>query len=385
MIAIPYRDSCKSGKIRRESRLRANTHRFRQHRGARTVTTDIMDPSQLLMLSDEDEAALRSLYRRGTPANTLRAWERDLTYITAWKRAAFQRELSWPEDETVALRFILDHSRDLSAATGQARKAAEAMIVAGLRKSFAAPSPSTLDRRIASWQAFHRMRNLTSPFIAPLVQQARQKSRRANARPPTPKSPRPITREILEQLLETCDHSHRGLRDRALLMLAFASGGRRRSELTALDIEDIDLKDFDEKEVLWVRLLETKTTRRDQAPRLPLKGRAARALVTWMGVVMSRQGPLFRPISRGDRILRRRMASDALRVILRDRLARAGLPRDYATPHGLRSGFLTQAALDGAPLAAAMQLSLHRSAAQAQKYYADVDIADNPAADLLED
>ena len=55
----------------------------------------------------------------------------------------------------------------------------------------------------------------------------------------------------------------------------------------------------------------------------------------------------------------------------------------FASPHGLRSGFLTQAALDGAPLAAAMQLSLHRDPAQAQKYYADVEIEDNPATDLL--
>ena len=43
----------------------------------------------------------------------------------------------------------------------------------------------------------------------------------------------------------------------------------------------------------------------------------------------------------------------------------------------------TKAALDGAPLAAAMKLSLHRSAIQAQKYYADVEIAENPATDLL--
>ena len=62
----------------------------------------------------------------------------------------------------------------------------------------------------------------------------------------------------------------------------------------------------------------------------------------------------------------------------------AGLPVDFATPHGLRAGFLTQAALDGAPLAAAMKLSLHRSAVQAQKYYSDVEISENPATDLLE-
>ena len=37
----------------------------------------------------EDGAALSDLYRRGTPQNTLRAWERDLAYIAAWKAARF--------------------------------------------------------------------------------------------------------------------------------------------------------------------------------------------------------------------------------------------------------------------------------------------------------
>jgi integrase len=81
--------------------------------------------------------------------------------------------------------------------------------------------------------------------------------------------------------------------------------------------------------------------------------------------------------------LSRKLAPDAIRVILRHRLRCAGLPEDHATPHGLRAGFLTQAALDGAPLAAAMKLSLHRSAVQAQRYYADVEIEDNPATNLL--
>jgi hypothetical protein len=80
-----------------------------------------------------------------------------------------------------------------------------------------------------------------------------------------------------------------------------------------------------------------------------------------------------------------RLAPDALRTILRHRFVLAGLPVDFATPHGLRAGFLTEAALDGALLAAAMKLSLHRSALQAPKYYADVGISENPATDLLGD
>ncbi|MCL7466622.1 tyrosine-type recombinase/integrase [Phaeovulum sp. NW3] len=336
-----------------------------------------------IQLSEADAAALTELYRRGTPANTLRAWERDLAYLAVWKGAAFSTPLSWPEEEAVALRFLLDHAQDLTEQPGPAQDVALELIARGLRRSLAAPAPATLDRRIASWQAFHRMRNLPSPFTAPLVQQARKKARRALARPRVPKSPKPVTREILEALLASCDASHRGIRDRALLMLAFASGGRRRAEVTALNVEDIGREDFAATGRLWLRLLETKTTRPDQAPRLPLKGRAARALVHWLDVTGMAEGPLFRPVSRSDRPLPRRLAPDALRVILRHRLRLAGLPADYATPHGLRSGFLTQAALDGAPLAAAMQLSLHRSVTQAQKYYADVEISENPATDLL--
>jgi integrase len=336
-------------------------------------------------VSEADESALTDLYRRGTPPNTLRAWERDLVYISAWKMASFGKALAWPEDEKVALRFILDHAQDLSERPGAAQDVANELMAIGLRIGLSCPAPATLDRRIASWQAFHRMRNLTSPFAAPLVQQARQKARRANATPRVPKSPKPVTRDVLEALLTTCDDRHRGIRDRAMLMLAFASGGRRRSEVTALNVEDIGHDDFKAKGLLWIRLLETKTTKKDQAPRLPLKGRAARALVHWLEVTGISQGPLFRPVSKSDRPLPRRLASDALRTILRHRLQLAGFPVDFATPHGLRAGFLTQAALDGAPLAAAMKLSLHRSAVQAQKYYADVEISENPAADLLGD
>lgn len=334
-------------------------------------------------LTDADEAALSELYRRGTPANTLRAWERDLAFIAAWKMAAFGRPLAWPEEERVALRFVLDHAQDLTDRPGPAQDAALELIGLGLRRSLACPAPSTLDRRIASWRAFHRMRNLPSPFASPLVAQARQKARRAGARPPAPKSAKPVTRDILERLLATCDDTMRGIRDRALLMLAFASGGRRRSEVTALDRADIDLDAFDTSGLALIRLRQTKTTRPDQAPRLPLKGRPARALVHWIACARIEDGPLFRPVSRADRPLPRRLSPDSVGIILRHRLDLAGLPAGFASAHGLRAGFLTQAALDGAPLAAAMQLSLHRSAVQAQKYYADVDIADNPATDLL--
>ncbi|WP_299950247.1 tyrosine-type recombinase/integrase [uncultured Ruegeria sp.] len=336
-------------------------------------------------LSQADQEALTDLYIRGTPANTLRAYERDLLYITAWKAARFRSALEWPESEATALAFIVDHARDLSDAPAEdvARQTAEMLIAQGLRKSLACPAPSTLDRRIASWLAFHRMKNLASPFSTPQVKQTRAKARRAAARPPAPKSQHPITRDILEQLLATCRGSRRDCRDRAILMLGWASGGRRRSEITGLRREDVSLKEFEEKGRVWISLLETKTTQKGDTPRLVLKGRAAQALVHWIEVGQIEGGPLFRPVSKADRVLKRRLSPDAIYQIVKYRLKLAGLPAGFASPHGLRSGFLTQAALDGAPIQAAMRLSLHRSMAQAQKYYDDVDITENPATDLL--
>ena len=340
-------------------------------------------PIAPLTLTPDEAEALTALYRRGTPANTLRAWERDLAYIAAWKKAVFGAGLDWPESESVALRFLLDHAQDLTDAPGPAQDAALALIAAGLRRSLACPAPATLDRRIASWRAFHRMKNLPSPLDAPTVSKTRARARRAAARPRARKSENPITRPVLEAMLATCDRSHRGLRDRAVLMLGWASGGRRRSEIAGLNRDDIDTRDFDASGLLRIRLLATKTTGPDLAPRLPLKGRPARAVMAWIIAARIEDGPLFRPVSLSDRVLNRRLGPEGIRAVIRHRLELAGYPPDFASAHGLRSGFLTQAALDGAPLPAAMALSLHRSPAQAQRYYADVEIADNPATDLL--
>ncbi|PSL17586.1 tyrosine-type recombinase/integrase [Shimia abyssi] len=347
-------------------------------------------PNSPPALSAHDRDALHDLYVRGTPQNTLRAYERDLTYITAWKalradQVGSKPVLCWPEQEDIALMFILDHTRDLNKAPNDdpARQVAEALIERELRKTLACPAPSTLDRRIASWRAFHRMKNLESPFAAPLIKQARAKGRKAAARAPAPKSAHPITREVLEALLATCDASLRGVRDRALLMLGWASGGRRRSEITRLMREDVSLKEFQCKGLIWIQMVESKTTSKGETPRLVLKGRGAQALYHWIEVAGITEGGLFRAISKSGRALPRNLSPDAVYQIVRKRLALAGYPDGFASPHGLRSGFLTQAALDGAPIQAAMRLSLHRSMAQAQKYYDDVDVAENPAADLL--
>lgn len=113
-------------------------------------------------------------------------------------------------------------------------------------------------------------------------------------------------------------------------------------------------KEFDTTGAVWLSLLETKTTQKGETPRLVLKGRAAQALVHWIEVGEITDGPLFRPVSKADRVLKRRLNPDAIYQIVKHRLKLAGLPEGFASPHGLRSGILTQAALDGASVVASL-------------------------------
>ncbi|WP_171180363.1 tyrosine-type recombinase/integrase [Ruegeria sp. HKCCD8929] len=335
-------------------------------------------------LSAEGLRAINKLLAGVSSDHTRRAYTRDLMYLTAWKRLRFDADLAWPESQDVVLAFVQDHTIDLVGRpkTDRAVATATTLIEHGLRRSLARPAPTTLNRCLAAWRTFHRLRNLEDPFGTPSVRQARAEARRLVTRHANSKSAHPITRDVLEILLSTCTDSRRGSRDRAILMLGWASGGRRRSEIVSLRREDVDLKDFEQNDLIWLSPPDTRIG--DASPQLVLKGRAARALVQWIEIGEIEDGPLFRPISKADRVLPRQLSPDAIYQIVKRRLKLAGLPGDYATPHGLRSGFLTQAALDGTPIQAAIQLSRHQTLAQAQRYYADVEMADNPATDLLE-
>ncbi len=77
------------------------------------------------------------------------------------------------------------------------------------------------------------------------------------------------------------------------------------------------------------------------------------------------------------------MTAAGINYMIKRRLKIAGYePKDYSA-HGLRSGYLTQAARDGIPLAETMQQSQHRSVQQASEYYNDAEAELSRAARLL--
>jgi integrase len=68
-------------------------------------------------------------------------------------------------------------------------------------------------------------------------------------------------------------------------------------------------------------------------------------------------------------VSRRALDPQSVNAILKQRAEMAGLEPGEFSAHGLRSGYLTEAANRGVPLPEAMEQSRHRSVQQASSYY----------------
>lgn len=343
-------------------------------------------------LSDAHVAELLAMARETTPENSARALRSDARAIEAWRRAVAGEDLAFPEAPGVVVAFILDHAADLERrpADDPSRLAAEALVALGRRGGLAPQAPATISRRLASWRRLHRLKGVDGPFDDPLVRETLRVARRAgrgrHGRPK--KSANAIDRALLDRLYEARASGLRGVRDAALIEVAWASGGRRRSEMAALRVEDLDRARFAETGEIGLRLAGSKTHRGAEAPPLlVVRGRAARALDLWLRASGVTAGPVFRGLTRGGggrtvRVLETGVSGEAIRRAVKSALVAAGFDPAHAAPHGLRSGFVTEAARRGVPLEAAMRLTLHRSRAQASAYYQEAELDRNPAAAL---
>ena len=192
-----------------------------------------------------------------------------------------------------------------------------------------------------------------------------------------------LTREPLEALLETCDASLAGRRDRALLLFAFSSGGRRRSEVVTATIENTP-RDMRDGAGFVFTLTHSKANQAgaDRAENAkPIAGRAAQALAAWLAASNIKSGPLFRRVRRGG-VIGEALSAAAVREIVRKRCMLAGIEADYSA-HSLRSGFVTEAGRQNIPLGETMALTGHRSTASLVGYFRQ-DATNSRAARLLD-
>jgi integrase len=338
-----------------------------------------------VLLTDDDVATLKHLAQQGMGENTLRALASDLGYLEAWCQVATGAPLPWPAPESLLLKFVAHHLWDPVERTeniehGMPEDVAIALRFKGLLRSPGPHAPATVRRRLTSWSILTRWRGLTGSFSAPSLKSALRLAVSASNRPRQRKSKKAVTGDVLEKLLAACAGGRLvDVRDRALLLMAFASGGRRRSEVVNLRTEDL----VDEEPVradpvdknspalpcLTLRLGRNKTTSSDDYEHVVLIGRPASALKLWLTEAGIENGPVFRRIDQWGNLDRRALTPQSVNLILKSRIAQAGLDPSQFSAHGLRSGYLTEASNRGIPLPEAMQQSLHKSITQASSYY----------------
>lgn len=110
-----------------------------------------------------------------------------------------------------------------------------------------------------------------------------------------------INADILEKMIFATDDSIRGIRDRALLLVAYDTLCRR-SELVSLQVKDVKINMKNGIETSSILLRKSKTDQDSTGKWLHLSQRAHLVLAEWMKGLPERQGYLMVGIDRGGRI-----------------------------------------------------------------------------------
>lgn len=209
--------------------------------------------------------------------------------------------------------------------------------------------PVTIGRRAAAIAVAHRAQDHPNPCDSGAVAAVMSGIRREHGTRPLRRAA-PLELDPLARLVEPIDASTRaGRRDRAMLLLGFA-GALRRSELVALDVEDLE---FDTARGLKIVIRGSKTDQ-DRAgatvavPYARTRDRCAvRALQAWLTAAGIHRGPVFLQMRRGDTLTDRRLSDQSVALIVKRRAQAAGLPSAFLSGHSLRAGYATAAAAAG--------------------------------------
>ena len=330
--------------------------------------------------------AVHDILEAAASANTTRSYTSALRYWAAWFYGRFGQSLTLPVPEAAVVQFIVDHvaRRTREGLRWELPALLDAdLVAAGIKQKQGALTLVTVAHRVAVLSAVHRLKKLVNPGEGQAVRHLLSRARRAAVkRGERPAKKTAITRTELEAMVATCDDSLEGVRDRALLYFAFASGGRRRSEVADADLADLTV--IGPNQYIY-RLERSKTQqagpRPTDTPDKPVVGVAGAALATWLARSGLTDGPLFRRLWKSR--LGPGLSPAAIGQIVQRRAALAGLEGSFGG-HSLRSGFVTEGARQGVALPALMAMTNHRSVGSVIGYFQAGGVAQNPAAHLLD-
>lgn len=262
------------------------------------------------------------LLRSSVSPSTWRTYQRDLVTIEEWCRARGVRSL--PATPSTVANYVAASMKDLRA--------------------------STIERRVATWSTWHEAQGHSgeeNPTRSTIVRKALQGLRR-RAENPVQATPL-LVDDLTSILVATPPTGLQALRDRALLTVGLALG-RRRSELVALTVEDLQRVDTPRRGyVVTIQRSKTDQEGEGQSAWLPRTGSSTcpvAALDAWLAAASITSGPVFRSVNKygtvGEKLTDRSVAR-----IVKAAALRAGLPEARWSGHSLRAGFVTEHARRG--------------------------------------
>jgi site-specific recombinase XerD len=159
--------------------------------------------------------------------------------------------------------------------------------------------PSTLGRRLAAIRYAHKLAGHPAPTDDERVKATMRGIRRSVGTASRKKTP--ATAERIVAMALAAGEDIKGQRDRALLLIGFA-GAFRRSELVALDVEDLDQGELGFR----VTIRRSKTDQEGAGQTIAIvRGSVAcpiKALKGWLAAAGITSGPIFRSVKRGGTV-----------------------------------------------------------------------------------
>lgn len=285
------------------------------------------------------EESARDFIGAARAENTTRAYRSDWADFTTWCESHAVASLPAAPD-TVAL-YITDRAATLKA--------------------------STIQRRIVAISQAHQAAGLDTPTSAAVVKTVWRGIRRTLGTAPDQKSA--ATVDVIRSMVGTLPATVAGRRDRAILLLGFA-GAFRRSELVALDMNDLDFH----CDGVTVTIRHSKTDQESEGRQVGIPyGQnvhtcPVRALVAWIEELGETTGPVFRAVTQRGNIADARLSDRTVALTVKRAAKAAGLDPAGFAGHSLRSGLATSAAAAGVPERHIMDQTGHKSERMVRMY-----------------
>lgn len=206
---------------------------------------------------------------------------------------------------------------------------------------------SSIKIAVASIAAIHNLNSIMDPTQHPDVKIEMRRMYRTLGR--YAKQAYGINKELLDKMIAATDDSIRGIRDKAILLVAYDSLCRR-SELVSLEFEDLTINNKDGS--IKLKLRKSKTDPHGIGKNLYLSNEAQRALEKWINKSNLKYGKLFRGIKNNTKFTES-LNSAQINRIFKKIASKSNLKKDTIkeiSGHSIRVGAAQDLMISGTSL-----------------------------------